>query len=81
MLFKLNNKSQKIPLGAMATITGRGFKKTEFIGYDEKLYMNGVPEKGVVVVKWSVGGEDYACTSKYSIRNKKSLNILSLMCN
>ena len=81
VLFKLNNKSQKIPLGAMATITGRGFKKTEFIGYDEKLYMNGVPEKGVVVVKWSVGGEDYACTSKYSIRNKKSLNILSLMCN
>jgi len=71
VLFTLNWQGTYPPFGAVSHISlpaeGKGSKISGIVAENGELYLSGVPDQGVVVVKWHKGGEEKICRAPFHV--------------
>lgn len=73
MLMKLKRKGGlSVPFGAVVSgLTGTEEDKTGIVGDGSQVYLTGMPDSGVVKVKWGKGTDQH-CEAKYRLPDNKS---------
>ncbi|WP_447884847.1 fimbria/pilus outer membrane usher protein [Serratia fonticola] len=73
VLMKLNRGGGlSVPFGAVVSgVLGTGEDKTGIVGDGSQVYLTGMPENGVVKVKWGQGAEQY-CEASYRLPDNRT---------
>lgn len=72
VLFTLNWQGSYPPFGAVSHISlpaeDKGSKISGIVAENGELYLSGVPDQGVVVVRWHQGDEEKICRAPFHVR-------------
>lgn len=74
VLFTLRGKNGPLPFGASATLSGVDGAASGIVAEQGQVYLSGVPDEGILAVRWDVGHVSQSCAVHFHLPNNQQRN-------